>query len=59
MKDYLCLMTSIFIVGACIAAWFTHIVHCITVEAWMLLFAGAFVFPVAIVHGVGLWFEVW
>jgi hypothetical protein len=56
MKDYLCLLFTVFIGCSSIAAWFTHIVHCITVEAWMLLFGGAFVFPVAIVHGVGLWF---
>jgi hypothetical protein len=59
MKDYLCLMFSVFIGCSSIAAWFTHIAHCITVEAWILLFAGAFVFPVAIVHGAGLWFGAW
>ena len=39
-----------------IAAWLTHVIHCITVEAWGFLIAGALMFPIAIIHGIGLWF---
>ena len=44
----------IFIV--CVAAWFTHIIHCLSEEAWGFLIAGAIMFPIAIIHGIGLWF---
>lgn len=51
-----------FAIGLClisIASWLTHIIHCFTVEAWGFLIAGAIFFPVAVVHGVGLWFGFW
>ena len=38
------------------SAWFTHVFYCIITEAWGFLIAGAIMFPIAIVHGVGLWF---
>ena len=41
---------------ASIAAWFTHILTCLSEEAWGFLIAGAIMFPIAIVHGVGIWF---
>lgn len=42
-----------------IASWFTHVVTCFTEEAWGFLIAGAIAFPVAIVHGIGIWFGAW
>lgn len=42
-----------------VAAWVTHVVNCIQDEAWLFLIAGAIAFPIAIVHGVGIWFGVW
>lgn len=39
-----------------IAAWFTHVVVCIQDESWLFLIAGALFFPIAMVHGWGLWF---
>jgi len=56
------LMGAVFGLGlilATIGAWMTHIAHCFTVEAWGFLIAGAMFFPVAVVHGVGLWFGLW
>jgi len=41
-----------------IAAWITHIIVCIKTGAWMLMFMGAIIFPVGIVHGIGSWFGV-
>lgn len=41
---------------ASLGAWLTHIVTCISTEAWMLLFMGALIFPVGIIHGVMVWF---
>ena len=47
---------SVLIVIALIAAWFTHVIVCIGEETWGFLIAGAIFFPVAIVHGIGIWF---
>ena len=47
------------LMGGCIGAWFTHIIVCIAEGLWGLLIAGAIVFPVGIIHGVGAWFGAW
>jgi len=39
-----------------VAAWLTHVCVSIGEHAWGLLIAGAIVFPIGIIHGVGLWF---
>jgi len=39
-----------------LAAWLTHIIVCLGEEAWGFLIAGAIMFPIAIIHGTGLWF---
>ena len=44
------------VVGLFIAAWFTHVLHCLFAAKYLLLIAGAFIFPVGIIHGVGLLF---
>ncbi len=45
------------IVGiALLGAWMTHVIVCLTAGAWGYLIAGAIFFPVAVVHGVMLWF---
>lgn len=41
------------------SAWITHIVNCLSDERWGFLIAGALAFPIAIIHGVGIWFGVW
>jgi hypothetical protein len=38
------------------AAWITHVITCIAAAAWGALIAGALLFPVAIIHGVMIWF---
>lgn len=48
-------MAAVFYI-AFLAAWLTHVVVCIGEHAWGLLIAGAIVFPIGIIHGVGLWF---
>lgn len=42
-----------------LAAWITHIVVCFKAASWLLLIAGAIAFPVAWVHGTGIWFGWW
>ncbi len=44
---------------ASVSAWITHVVVCIQTEQWFFLIAGAIAFPIAIVHGVGIWFGAW
>ncbi len=41
-----------------IAAWLTHIVVCLKAGSWGFLIAGAIFFPVALVHGTGIWIGV-
>ena len=42
-----------------IGAWLTHVIVCLKTASWGFLIAGALVFPVAFVHGTGLWLGVW
>jgi len=49
----------IFIFIAMFGAWLTHVITCFSDERWGFLIAGALFFPVAIVHGIGIWFGAW
>ncbi|SVB20378.1 uncharacterized protein METZ01_LOCUS173232 [marine metagenome] len=44
---------------ASVCAWFTHLFVCFSDDRWGFLIAGAIMFPIAIVHGVGIWFGIW
>jgi len=52
-------LLGMLLIGASTAAWFTHLVVCFTDDRWGFLIAGAIMFPIAIVHGVGIWFGAW
>ena len=39
-----------------IASWITHVLVCLSTGAWGFLVAGAIVFPIAWIHGTGVWF---
>lgn len=39
-------------------SWVTHIVVCLKTASWGFLIAGAIVFPIAWIHGTGIWFGV-
>jgi len=43
----------------CFAAWLTHVIDCLRDGEWGFLIAGALMFPIAIVHGIGIWFGFW
>ena len=49
---------SIIFVIAGLAAWFTHLFVCFSDDRWGFLIAGAIMFPIAIVHGIGIWIGV-
>ena len=40
------------------AAWITHVVVCLSTASWGFLVAGALLFPIAWIHGTGIWFGV-
>lgn len=40
---------------ACGAAWLTHVFTCFSQSLWGFLIAGAFMFPIGILHGFYLW----
>lgn len=40
------------------AAWLTHVIVCLLQAKYLLLIAGAIIFPVGIIHGFGLWLGV-
>tara|TARA_B100001057_G_scaffold372633_1_gene376874 strand:- start:1792 stop:1956 length:165 start_codon:yes stop_codon:yes gene_type:complete len=44
------------IIGISSAAWITHVVTCLSDDRWGFLIAGAIMAPIAIVHGIGIWF---
>jgi hypothetical protein len=55
-------MSDIWAIGLCVwmfASWLTHIITCLADGSWGFLVAGALFFPVALVHGTGVWLGVW
>lgn len=53
---------TLFVAGfglAAFAGWCTHLYVCFNEEIWGFLIAGALFFPVAVVHGWGLWAGLW
>lgn len=42
-----------------VLAWVTHLVVCFKAGSWGFLIGGAIFFPVAWVHGTGIWFGIW
>lgn len=40
-------------------SWLTHLVVCFSDGQWGFLIAGAIFFPVAWVHGTGVWLGMW
>ena len=41
-----------------IAAWLTHVINTIQNHEWILLLIGSFIFPIGIIHGTGIWFNL-
>ena len=51
MKDLLAIGAVVWVV----ASWITHIVFCLKTASWGFLIAGALLFPIAWIHGTGVW----
>ncbi len=56
MTDWLGSAAALIFGALALAAWVTHVVVCLTTAAWGFLIAGAILFPIAIIHGVLIWF---
>ena len=41
------------------ASWLTHVAVCLKTGSWGFLIAGALIFPIAWIHGTGIWFGWW
>lgn len=48
------LMVLLFVVWL-VASWLTHVIVCIKTASWGFLIVGAIVFPIACIHGTGIW----
>jgi hypothetical protein len=51
-------MEDLFVIalfGWIIGSWLTHVVVCLTAGKWGFLIAGAIIFPIAWIHGTGIW----
>jgi sorbitol-specific phosphotransferase system component IIBC len=42
-----------------VGAWLTHVVTCLADGLWGFLIAGALLFPIGMIHGIGIWFGAW
>lgn len=51
--------TAIIVLVGGFAAWVTHIVSCFQNGEWGFLLVGALFFPLAIIHGIGVWLGLW
>ena len=43
----------------CFAAWITHAIACLKSGSCCFLIAGLVIYPIGIVHGIGIWFGWW
>lgn len=55
MKEFL----PIILVAWVFCSWLTHVMVCIKTASWGFLIAGALVFPIANIHGTGIWLGWW
>lgn len=50
------MLMALFFVVWLVASWLTHVIVCLKTASWGFLIAGAIVFPIAWIHGTGIWF---
>ena len=54
----ICFILYLAVPGTVVAAWLTHVISTAQSESWILLIAGAVMFPISIIHGIGIWVGV-
>ena len=50
---------GVFVELAAFAGWCQHLYTCFNERLWGFLIAGALFFPIAIIHGWGIWLGWW
>lgn len=50
------MLMALFFVVWLVASWLIHVIVCLKTASWGFLIAGAIVFPIAWIHGTGIWF---
>ena len=58
-NDYIYAFIAIALGIMSFAAWVTHIVTCLSDGLWGFLIAGALLFPIGVIHGFGIWLNLW
>ena len=58
LKNNIGFIVKISFILTMVAAWLTHIFHCLIAGKYLLLIAGAFIAPVGVIHGIGLFFGI-
>jgi len=59
MDDNVGIVAGLLLGAWALASWLTHVVVCLKAGAWGFLIAGALIFPIANIHGTGIWFGWW
>ena len=59
MGDKIGLILAVALMVSSFAGWITHLIECFSDGRWGFLIAGAIFFPIAVVHGWGIWFGFW
>lgn len=50
---------ALLLIFVMVGTWLTHIIVCIKTSSWLFLIAGALFFPIAWIHGLGIWLGFW
>lgn len=59
MSDALGVIVALLLMGSTAAGWLTHVVTTVQDGSWLLLIAGAAIFPIGVIHGWGIWAGIW
>lgn len=54
--DLLGILLALCLGAVLVGSWITHVVVCLKTGSWGFLIAGAILFPIANIHGIGIWF---
>jgi hypothetical protein len=59
MKEGIFETTEAFLFLSVFVFWWMHVWRCIAVDDWLFLIIGVAIWPIGVVHGVGVLFGVW
>ncbi len=58
MRDSILFLATLLFYTTPVAAWFTHLISCLLTAKYILLAIGVIVFPIGIIHGIGIWLGI-